>query len=101
VLMLLTLVTARRGARLIHGLTTVLYIVAVTGGVLYVAWESEEDDTILMRTRKFYGVLTVTENALEGHPHERLRSLKHGGTVHGAQYRNNGKTMTPLTYYGH
>jgi predicted O-methyltransferase YrrM len=105
ILMLLTLLTAERGqtrrARLIHGLTIGLYIVAVTGGVLYVAWESEEDDTILMRTRNFYGVLTVTENALEGHPHERLRSLKHGGTVHGAQYRNNARAMTPLTYYGH
>jgi hypothetical protein len=76
VLMLLTLLTAERGqtrrARLIHGLTTVLYMVAVTGGLLYVAWESEEEDTIIMRTRNFYGVLTVTEDELEAPPHERL-----------------------------
>ena len=104
VLMLLTLLTAERGqtrrARLIHGWTTGLYIVAVTGGLLYVAWESEEDDTIIMRTRNFYGVLTVTEDELEAPPHERLRSLKHGGILHGAQYRNDARAMTPLSYYG-
>jgi len=104
VLMLLMLLTAERGqtrrARLLHGLTIGLYMVAVTGGLLYVAWESEEDDTIMMRTRNFYGVLTVTEDELEGQPRERLRSLKHGGTLHGAQYRTDARAMTPLTYYG-
>src|SRR5262249_48898214 len=64
VLMLLTLLTEARGqtrrTRLLYGLTTVLYIVAMTGGWLYVAWESEEDDTIIARTRNFYGVLKVT-----------------------------------------
>jgi spermidine synthase len=105
VLLLLTLLTEERGqtqrTRLIHGCATVLYIVAVTGGLLYVAWESEEDDTIMMRMRNFYGVLTVTEDELEAQPHECLRALKHGGTLHGAQYRNNARAMTPLTYYGH
>jgi SAM-dependent methyltransferase len=104
VLMLGTLLTEARGqtrrTRVIHGLTTVLYLVAVTGGLLYVAGESEEEDTILTRTRNFYGVLKVTEDELEGPPHERLRSLKHGGILHGAQYRNDAKAMTPLTYYG-
>jgi spermidine synthase len=104
VLMLLTLLTEARGqtrrTRLLYGLTTVLYIVAITGGWLYVAWESEEDDTIIARTRNFYGVLKVTEAEGEEPPHERLRSLKHGGMLHGAQYRTDARAMTPLTYYG-
>jgi hypothetical protein len=47
VLMLGTLLTdthdPTRRTRLLHGLTIVLYLGAVIGGLLYVAWESEEE----------------------------------------------------------
>jgi hypothetical protein len=103
-LMLVTLLTAERRQtrrdRCLHGLTIVLYVVAVVGGLLYVAWESEEDDTIMARTRNFYGVLKVTEDEPEAQPGSRIRFLKHGGILHGAQYLDAARAMTALTYYG-
>jgi spermidine synthase len=103
-LMLVTLLAAQRRQtrrdRIIHGLIVALYIVAVVGGLLYVVWESEEDDTIMARTRNFYGVLTVTEDEPDEQPGVRVRLLKHGGVLHGAQYLEDARAMTALTYYG-
>jgi len=104
-LLLVTLLTAQphltRRGRIIHGMVVVLYIVAVVGGLLYVVWESEEEDTIIARIRNFYGVLTVTEDEPEEQPGVRIRLLKHGGALHGAQYLENARALTALTYYGH
>src|SRR5262249_58288790 len=69
-------------------------------GLRYVLWESEEDDTIIARTRNFYGVLTVTEDEPEKQPGVRVQFLKHGGVLHGAQYLEDARAMTALTYYG-
>jgi hypothetical protein len=58
----------------------------VAGGLLYVVVAHDEDDTIIARTRNFYGVLKVAEEELQEQPGTRLRTLKHGGILHGAQY---------------
>jgi hypothetical protein len=88
-LILVTLLTdtprQTRRERLRRGLISALYIVAVAGGLLYVVWERDEDETIIARTRNFYGVLKVAEEDLEEQPGRRLRTLKHGGILHGAQ----------------
>jgi hypothetical protein len=104
-LLLMTLLTAQRRQtqrreRYIQGLIVALYTVAAVGGLLYVVWSSAEDDTILARTRNFYGVLTVTEDEPEEQPGLRVRFLKHGGVLHGAQYLEDARAMTALTYYG-
>jgi hypothetical protein len=103
-MILVTLLTAQhrqtRRDRYIHGLIVVLYTVAVVGGLLYVVWETEEDDTIVARTRNFYGVLTVTEDEPEEQPGVHIRLLKHGGILHGGQYLEDARAMTALTFYG-
>jgi hypothetical protein len=103
-LILVTLLTAQprqtRRHRSLHGLLVALYIVAVVGGLLYVVWESEADETILARSRNFYGVLTVTEDESEEQPGGPVRFLRHGGVLHGAQYLEDARALTALTYYG-
>src|SRR5205823_5426565 len=78
-LLLVTLLTAQRRQtrrdRYIHGLIVALYSVAVVGGLLYVFWASEDDDTIIARSRNFYGVLTVTEDEPEEQPDGPVRFL--------------------------
>lgn len=51
----------------------------------------------LVTSRNFYGVLSVTDGA--DSMGERVRSLWHGPIEHGNQYLDEGRHMTPSTYY--
>jgi hypothetical protein len=57
----------------------------------------EHNQGVLAHKRGFYGVLRVTENTDgDGNPY---RSLYHGRIIHGAQYLDDSRRLSPTTYY--
>ena len=46
----------------------------------------------LVKTRNYYGVYTVYET-------QQFRKMKHGSTIHGAQFLDGQRNRVPLTYY--
>jgi hypothetical protein len=49
--------------------------------------------------RNFYGVLSVTESDAND-PEWRAYELRHGGIIHGYQFREESKRRVPTAYYG-
>ncbi len=63
-----------------------------------------DDEQNLLKSRNFYGVLTVTQSRLPkdsgGQEPDILHSMYSGATQHGAQIINNNNQCTPISYYG-
>ncbi len=62
------------------------------------------DEQTLLKSRNFYGVLSVTQTLLPNDngnlEHDILHSMYSGATQHGAQLVNNNNRCTPVSYYG-
>jgi hypothetical protein len=58
--------------------------------------QSEDQDSVVVRSRNFFGMLTVRDN-----PIEKTRRLQHGATTHGMQLRGPDPQSwrTPTMYY--
>jgi hypothetical protein len=57
------------------------------------------DETIQFRHRNFYGTYRIIDlNPVDGSPFK-MRQLVHGRTVHGAQFLEPERRLTPLLYY--
>jgi hypothetical protein len=90
-----------RGSRLNRGYWRVGWLPLAAAlaacGVALVKLPPGEDVTEIARTRNFYGVLTVLEDA----PGEgALRTLKNGRILHGTQYIDPAHRSEATSYYG-
>ena len=77
------------GQRLAFALA-VLSVMLANGG-----WMNMEISRDGMRTRSYFGVYTVSDYPAEG-----LRRLAHGTTMHGMQYFDAARALSPTSYYG-
>ncbi len=55
-----------------------------------------KNESVVYRTRNFFGVLRVVE---EEYADSRMRGLRHGRILHGIQYLGDGNTLRSRTYY--
>ncbi len=64
---------------------------------------TQQNEQTLMKTRNFYGVLSVTQTTLpnndSGLENDILHAMYSGTTQHGAQLVNNNNQCTPVSYY--
>jgi hypothetical protein len=102
-LLLLMLAVARDAhSRLRRGwwrLGWVVLIAALSVSTYELVRPSESDEAAeVARTRNFYGVLTVLEDEPDQEP--RLRRLRNGQILHGAQFVDPAHKMDVTTYYG-
>ena len=66
-------------------------------GIALVRLPPAEDANVIARTRNFYGVLTVLEDAPAD---DALRTLKNGRILHGTQFVNPARRSEVTSYYG-
>ena len=71
-----------------------LYAGSLVGILLVVPFldQLSQENRILYRERNYYGIYTVYETG-------GVRKMKHGPTLHGAQFLDKGRRQEPLTYY--
>jgi len=67
--------------------------------VLYQDRHGSSANEVVMRTRNFFGVLTVWDNDAHD-PEMHRRVLQHGTTFHGLQFAAPDKRLLPTAYYG-
>jgi len=102
-LLLLIVAAARdRRSRLRRGWWRLGWLPLAAGLCLstYVLFKPAESDgtTEVARKRNFYGILTVFDSAPDDDP--RLRQLRNGQILHGAQFIDPAHKMDVTTYYG-
>lgn len=73
-------------------------LVAGAAGRAFMLVSGQTDETVVERSRNFYGSLEVLEPSVDD-PRERYRLLVHGATTHGLQLLEPGLTRTATTYY--
>ncbi len=61
---------------------------------------SEDNKTMVHRSRNFYGTLAVTEHSADD-PSGHHFILQHGRITHGLQFTDPEKAKVPTSYYGH
>ncbi len=81
----------------------VLYAVLIAGIavatlVLERSTDGSLDRGVVTRTRNFYGVLTLLEREVED-PTRHYHIMRHGTTIHGAQFAHPARQHLPTTYY--
>lgn len=86
---------ALRGWRASGGALRAVLAVAVCGVVVWQIWAEIGHARVL--ARNFYSSLRIVDT---GEGSDAIRRMEHGGVEHGAQYLDESKRRTPISYYG-
>ena len=81
---------------------TQVVALAVVYFVMANQFKKEPGQTGMMRTRNFYGCLTVGSQEMKAQYSDtvQVHQIKHGETLHGVQYQPHYLRERPTTYYG-